>query len=99
MAENPIDQNENSIKNTDGKEIIDEIKESNEEAPLSKETDLSDNQVPVDSGVTPQHEAHDDAADAGLPENFTKEPQDIEHMDLNKITESVNENETRFPIN
>ena len=90
MEEKKVEQQEISEENSNEQHSPDELTESEMEAPVSSKTDLPYNQVPVDSGVTPQQEANDDAADAGLPENFTKEPQDIEHIDFTNVKDYKN---------
>ena len=87
MTENTIDKQEISEENSNEQHSPDELKESDMEAPISKETDHYEKQAPVDSGVTTQQEKPDDAADAELSENFTLEPQDVEHIDLTKVKE------------
>ena len=85
MEKNNKDQNENTEKNPDEKELINESKVSSEEAPVSAETEISDNQVPVDPGEHPQQKAAEEGTESGLPESFTLEPQDQEHIDLRGV--------------
>ena len=88
MNENTFDQDENTAINIDQKVLSDESTKTIEEAPVSfGNHQPDDSQTQMDTEIQPQKDETDDAADSELPESFTLEPQDVEHIDLTKVKE------------